>query len=47
MVAMQSRPSRELVVGTLLFKPELHHVPSQIVGLVLWRIFHFPDEFHF
>jgi hypothetical protein len=29
MVAMPSRPSREQVLGTVLFKAEWHHIPSQ------------------
>ena len=29
MVAMPSRPFRERVLGTALFKAELHHIPSQ------------------
>jgi hypothetical protein len=29
MAAMPSRPSREQIPGTALFKPELHHIPSQ------------------
>jgi hypothetical protein len=40
MVAMPSRPSREQVLGTALFKAELHHIPSQ-KGFAPWRILHF------
>ena len=43
MVAMPSRPSREQVLGTAVFKAELHHIPSQ-KGFAPVRILHFPPQ---